>query len=129
MELKKHKVSFLDQARQEYQINDPEESDRELRSQRQKSPFFLVDSHSQKSVSILSKSEGLDESANSEKLPKPQSAQLKKILRPSSASTNNQGSRQEKVVDSKKTVFSILDPQVPLAQKLADYKEQNKLMA
>jgi hypothetical protein len=92
-------------------MNDPEESDREIRPPRQKSPFFLVDSQSQK---IITKAKDLDETANSEKLIKPQNDPLKKILRPSSASTSNLGVRnmsiQEKTLDAKKTVFSILDP-------------------
>jgi hypothetical protein len=62
----------------------------------------------------MTKAEGLDETTNSEKLLKPQNDPLKKILRPSSASTCNLGVRnminQDKTLDAKKTVFSILDP-------------------
>ena len=55
----------------------------------------------------------------------------KKILRPSSANVTPASSRCETTelkTNDKKVVFSILDPQVPLSQKLSDYKEQNKMM-
>jgi len=62
----------------------------------------------------MTKAECLDETTNYEKHIKPQNDPLKKILRPSSASTSNLGvrhmSNQEKTLDAKKTVFSILDP-------------------